>query len=59
MKAWQRAWLAALAALAIGAAAPVAAQVPPSVAEVLAYEGVHQAAWRGDLAGLEKAAGAK
>jgi ankyrin repeat protein len=44
---------AALAALAIVAAAPVAAQVPPSASEVLAYEGVHQAAWRGDLARLQ------
>jgi len=48
----RRSCLAALAALAIVAAAPVAAQVPPSASEVLAYEGLHQAAWRGDLARL-------
>lgn len=62
MKAAPRSWeflrlraavRAALAALAIVAAAPVAAQVPPSASEVLAYEGVHQAAWRGDLARLQ------
>ncbi|WP_077003282.1 ankyrin repeat domain-containing protein [Variovorax sp. KK3] len=46
-------WLALLAALAFGAAAPAGAQVPPSAAEVLAYEGVHQAAWRGDVARLK------
>lgn len=41
-----------LAALAIGSVEPAAAQVPPTAPEVLAYEGVHQAAWRGDLARL-------
>jgi ankyrin repeat protein len=53
MKAVHRWCLAALAALAIGAAAPVAAQGPPSAADVLAYEGLHQAARRGDLARLK------
>ena len=49
----RRSWLAFLAALVMAAAAPATAQVPPSAAEVLAYEGVHQAAWRGDLPRLK------
>jgi ankyrin repeat protein len=54
MKAMHRARLALLlAALAIGSMAPAAAQVPPTAPEALAYEGVHQAAWRGDLARLK------
>jgi ankyrin repeat protein len=53
MKAMHRSCLALLAALAMTAALPVAGQVPPSAAEVLAYEGVHQAAWRGDLPRLK------
>ena len=54
MKAMHRARLALLlAALAIGSLAPAAAQVPPTATEALAYEGVHQAAWRGDLARLK------
>jgi len=36
-------------ALGMGASAAVLAQVPPQAAEVLAYEGLHRAAWRGDL----------
>ncbi|KQU90274.1 hypothetical protein ASC78_20590 [Variovorax sp. Root318D1] len=36
-------------ALGIGASAGVSAQVPPQAAEVLAYEGLHRAAWQGDL----------
>jgi len=43
---------AVLASGAMGAMGPAAAQVPPTAAEALAYEGVHQAAWRGDLARL-------
>ncbi len=39
----------ALMLAAASLAHPVAAQVPPAAAEVLAYEGLHQAAWRGDL----------
>jgi ankyrin repeat protein len=54
MKAMHRASLAlSLAALAIGSLAPAAAQVPPTATEALAYAGVHQAAWRGDLARLK------
>ncbi len=54
MKATHRASLALLlAALAIGSVEPAAAQVPPTAPEALAYEGVHQAAWRGDLARLK------
>jgi uncharacterized protein len=42
------------------AAAPVAAQVPPSPAEVAAYGGLHAAAQRGDVAAVERlAAGAR
>ncbi|PNG56836.1 MULTISPECIES: ankyrin repeat domain-containing protein [unclassified Variovorax] len=42
-----------LAVLAIGSVEPAAAQVPPTAPEALAYEGVHQAAWRGDLVRLK------
>lgn len=45
------------ALLAAGAAVPAAAQVAPSVAEARAYQGLHQAAWRGDLAGLKRLLG--
>lgn len=44
---------AALLLTAGGLAAPAAAQVPPAAAEVLVYEGLHQAAWRGDLPRLK------
>jgi ankyrin repeat protein len=36
-------------ALGMCASAGVLAQVPPQAAEVLAYEGLHRAAWQGDL----------
>jgi len=36
-------------ALGLGAATGAFAQVPPLAAEVLAYEGLHQAGWHGDL----------
>ena len=43
-------WSGALAvALGMCASAGVLAQVPPHAAEVLAYEGLHRAAWQGDL----------
>jgi ankyrin repeat protein len=43
-------WSGALAvALGMCASAGVLAQVPPQAAEVLAYEGLHRAAWQGDL----------
>ena len=43
-------WSGALAvALGMCASACVLAQVPPQAAEVLAYEGLHRAAWQGDL----------
>ena len=42
------------AALLALAAAPAAAQVPPSPAEAQAYQGLHRAAWHGDIAGLKQ-----
>ena len=41
------------AALGLGVAASALAQVPPLAAEVLAYDGLHQAAWQGDLPKLK------
>jgi len=41
------------AALGLGVAAGALAQVPPLAAEVLAYDGLHQAAWQGDLPKLK------
>lgn len=47
-------WFGALAvALGMGAALGAQAQVPPQAAEVLAYEGLHRAAWHGDLPKLK------
>ncbi|MDB5731759.1 MAG: hypothetical protein JWQ03_1654 [Variovorax sp.] len=46
----------AIAALLMGVAglcAPAAAQVPPSSTEAQAYQGLHQAVWRGDLPRLK------
>jgi uncharacterized protein len=44
------------AALATLLGGPVAqAQVPPSPAEAAAYSGLHAAAWRGDVAAIERA----
>jgi len=40
-------------ALGMSASAGAPAQVPPQAAEVLAYEGLHQAAWQGDLPKLK------
>lgn len=40
--------------LAAGAAAPASAQVPPSAAEVAAYQGLHAAAHRGNVAELQR-----
>ncbi|WP_062366916.1 ankyrin repeat domain-containing protein [Variovorax paradoxus] len=40
-------------ALGLGASAGVSAQVPPQAAELLAYEGLHRAAWQGDLVKLK------
>jgi len=40
-------------ALGLGASAGVSAQVPPQAAELLAYEGLHRAAWHGDLSRLK------
>jgi uncharacterized protein len=51
--------IAALLAATLGliaAAAPCAAQVPPSAAEVAAYDGLHAAAHRGDVAAVERLA---
>lgn len=48
------AWTVVLAvALGLGASAGVSAQVPPLAAEVLAYDGLHRAAWHGDLPKLK------
>ncbi|MGJ7499560.1 ankyrin repeat domain-containing protein [Variovorax sp. ZT5P49] len=41
------------AALGLGVAVGSFAQVPPLAAEVLAFEGLHQAAWHGDLPKLK------
>ena len=47
-------WSLVLAgALGLGASTVVSAQVPPLAAEVLAYEGLHRAAWHGDLPKLK------
>jgi ankyrin repeat protein len=47
-------WSGVLAvALGMGAALGAQAQVPPQAAEVLAYEGLHRAAWHGDLPRLK------
>ncbi|MDQ0041315.1 ankyrin repeat domain-containing protein [Variovorax boronicumulans] len=47
-------WSLVLAgALGLGAWTGVPAQVPPLAAEVLAYEGLHHAAWHGDLPKLK------
>ena len=40
----------------LGGAAPAAAQVPPSAAEAAAYNGLHAAAWRGDVTTIERLA---
>jgi ankyrin repeat protein len=47
----------ALSALALLAAAPAAAQIPPSAAEYAAYTGLHAAAARGDAAEITRLAG--
>lgn len=41
--------IALAAVLGLGAVSGARAQVPPLAAEVLAYDGLHQAAWQGDL----------
>ncbi|WP_432731758.1 ankyrin repeat domain-containing protein [Variovorax sp. W6] len=47
-------WSGLLAvALGLGVPAGALAQVPPLAAEVLAFEGLHQAAWHGDLQKLK------
>lgn len=45
--------LAALALAAQGLAGPVSAQVAPTAAEAQAWQGLHLAAWRGDLPRLK------
>jgi ankyrin repeat protein len=47
----------ALSALALLAAAPTAAQIPPSAAEYAAYAGLHAAAARGDAAEIARLVG--
>ncbi len=42
-----------VAALGLGASTVACAQVPPLAAEVLAYDGLQQAAWHGDLPKLK------
>ena len=47
-------WSGALAvALGMGATLGAQAQVPPQTAEVLAYQGLHRAAWHGDVPKLK------
>jgi ankyrin repeat protein len=47
-------WLGAL--IVALAAPPAAAQVPPTPGEAAAYSGLHAAAWRGDVAAIERGA---
>jgi hypothetical protein len=47
------------ALLAAAAVAAAQAQVPPSEAEATGYRGLHAAAWRGDVAAIERAAAAR
>lgn len=50
-------WAWGLAALwAAALAGPAAAQVPPAPPEARAYTGLHAAAWRGDVAAIERGA---
>lgn len=51
-------WRAAGFAFALVAAAPAAAQVPPSPDEIAGYRGMHAAAQRGDVATIEALAAA-
>ncbi|MFC5522883.1 ankyrin repeat domain-containing protein [Polaromonas jejuensis] len=51
--------LAAACGLAAVAAAPASAQVAPGATEVAAYQGLHAAAHKGDVAQIEKLAAAK
>jgi len=48
-----KAVVVALSLIAAGLAAPVAAQMAPTAAESQAYQGLHRAAWRGDLPQLK------
>lgn len=48
-----KAVLVALALAGAALAAPVAAQVAPTAAEAQTYQGLHRAAWRGDLPQLK------
>lgn len=52
------AFLRRVAWLLCAAALPVAAQVPPSPAEISAYTGLHAAAHRGDVAAVQRLAAA-
>jgi uncharacterized protein len=45
-----------LAAMLGAVAVPASAQVPPSATEAAAYTGLHAAAWRGDVASIERLA---
>eukprot|EP01042_Synura_sphagnicola_P013642 gene13642-17290_t len=49
---------ALLIAAAMGASGTAGVQVPPSPAEISAYDGLHLAAYRGDLAALRQAVAA-
>ncbi len=50
----------ALGLMLVLAALPTSAQTPPSAADIAAYDGLHAAAWMGDVAAIERlvAAGA-
>lgn len=46
-------------AMLAATAGPVTAQTPPSATEAAAYEGLHSAAWKGDMATLDALIGQK
>lgn len=54
-----KSWIASFAGIALAllapaiVALPAGAQVAPSAAEVQAYQGLHRAAWRGDVARID------
>jgi ankyrin repeat protein len=50
--------LALAVAMALAAVSAAQAQVPPTAAEAAAYSGLHAAAWKGDVAAIERAASA-
>lgn len=55
----RRAWRAGFVAASLWFAFGVAAQVPPSAAEIAAYRGLHAAAQQGDVTAIERLATSK